>query len=677
MWNPPVLINQMPRSSLFWVFVAQAFVIAPHFSHLPKWILLAWLLVLTWRVQMYRGLWRAPKAWVKVVLVALCGGGLFLGYARLFALEPMVALLVTAFILKFLEMQQRSELLLVAFLGFFVAATHFLFSVTLFATLYTMLCFWLLLWVLVAANRDTSINAEVSNKLIVPPKTACWLMLQSLPLMLLLFVFVPKVGALWSVPSLKNTAKTGVSDSMSPGDFSNLNQSNEVAFRVTFESNRPNQSQLYWRGLVFSQFDGRRWSRGEGQAQGADLIWSSDAQPSDIQTKQVAAGAAQVRYDIMQEPTQQKWLYVLMTPVEWGADTDLSAQYTLAARTPLTERHSYQLASILADQNMAQGARLSKFNRRKEAQLPLDFNPKTRRIAAQWLREEGTPKALMARLLAYYRAEFSYTLQPPLLGRDSVDEFLWSSKRGFCEHFSSSFVAFMRAAGVPARVVVGYQGGEFNRADNYLIVRQKDAHAWAEVWLEGEGWQRVDPTAAVAPERVERNLESALTSADARLVGGWAARAGSVAWIKNIQLQWDASNYRWQRWALSFDRDSQVNFLSKMFGQMQPWRLAGMFILLASCILLPVLLRLLWLNKKPRLSPVQQQLNRLERKLRRKGLSRLKGESVTDYLERAGVAMPILASQLNTIGHLLNQVLYAEDESKISALKIRVRELKV
>lgn len=665
-----MLINQMPRSSLFWVFVAQAFVIAPHFSHLPSWIVLAWVSVLGWRVQMYRGLWRAPNTLEKVVLVSLCGAGLFLGYARLFALEPMVALLVVAFILKFLEMQQRRELLLVVFIGFFVTATHFLFSVTLLSTLYSVLCLWLLLLVLVAANRDVSIPSNINKKLTSAPKAAGWIMLQSLPLMLLLFVFIPKLGALWSVPSLKNTAKTGVSDSMSPGDFSKLNQSNEVAFRVTFKSSLPEQSQLYWRGLVFSQFDGRRWSVGKGVSRSGQLSWSGD-QPDPHSVAPI-----KVLYEVMQEPTQQAWLYALMAPVKWDVDAELGEKYTLVAKAPLTERYSYQLTSELNRQAKGR-SQLSGFSRRAETQLPLEFNPQTQRTARQWLREEGSAKALMKRLLAYYRAEFSYTLQPPLLGGDSVDEFLWGTKRGFCEHFSSSFVAFMRAAGVPARVVVGYQGGEFNSADNYLIVRQKDAHAWAEVWLDDEGWVRVDPTAAVAPERVERNLESALSSADARLVGGWSGRAGSIAWIKSLQLQWDASNYRWQRWALSFDRDSQIDFLSNLLGGGQPWRVAVAFMSLAAVILLPILLRLLWLHRKPAQPPVQRQLIKLERKLRRKGLERFKGEPVSDYLSRAGASLPLLAGQLGAISHLFNQALYAEEESKISALKIRVRELKV
>lgn len=666
-----VLINQMPRNSVFWVFIVQAFVIAPHFSHLPSWIVLAWLAVLVWRVQMYRGLWRAPKILEKVVLVSLCSAGLFLGYARLFALEPMVALLVVAFILKFLEMQQRRELILVVFIGFFVTATHFLFSVTLLSTVYAVLCLWLLLLVLVAANRDSSIPTDIDDKLTPAPKAAGWIMLQSLPLMLLLFVFIPKLGALWSVPSLKNTAKTGVSDSMSPGDFSQLNQSNGVAFRVTFTSSLPEQSQLYWRGLVFSQFDGRRWSVGEGAAQRGALKWSDD------QTESQLSAPIEVLYEVMQEPTQQAWLYSLMTPVEWGEGAQLSAKQTLVANTPLTERYSYQLTSHINLQQQTTERRLPGFSRRVETQLPLDFNPQTQRTARQWLREEGSAKALKARLLAYYRAEFSYTLEPPLLGRDTVDEFLWGTKRGFCEHFSSSFVAFMRAAGVPARVVVGYQGGEFNGVDNYLIVRQKDAHAWAEVWLDDEGWVRVDPTAAVAPERVERNLESALSSADARFVGGWFGRAGSIAWIKSLQLQWDAGNYRWQRWALSFDRDSQIDFLSNLLGGLQPWRVAVAFMSLAAVILLPILLRLFWLHRKPAQPPVQRQLIKLERKLRRKGLERFKGEPVSDYLARAGASLPLLAGQLGAISHLFNQALYAEEESKISALKIRVRELNV
>ena len=667
-----MLIKQMPRQSLFWVFVAQAIVIAPHLTHLPEWIVLTWLLILGWRIQMYRGLWRSPKPIEKVVLVALCGIGLVSGYSRLFALEPMVGLLVAAFLLKLLEMQQRKELLLVIFIGFFVTATQFLFSISLAATVYGLISLLLLLIALVSANQDfRTLNSHTSVR------KAAVLMLQSLPLMLLLFVFIPKLGALWSVPSLKNTAQTGVSNSMSPGDFSSLGLSNEVAFRVTFDNELPRQSQLYWRGLVFSHFDGRRWSPiSDFTRNPSDVLWSARNIPARSNNWQMLEiPGEKSRYQVMLEASQQPWLYSLPMPIEWPGGAGLSRDMTLLSSKPVTERLTYELVSSLNFELEPES--LSSLGEYQAIQLPLDFNPKTQEIALKWLQEEGSAQALMKRVLRFYNNKFTYTLQPPTLGKHSVDEFLWNTQQGFCEHFASSFVVFMRSAGVPARVVVGYQGGELNPLDNYLIVRQKDAHAWAEVWFQGQGWVRVDPTAAVAPERIEQSLEASLSSDDARLVGGFFGGAGSFGWVKQLQLHWDSSNYRWQRWALTFDRDRQTDFLKKLLGDLQPWKITLAFISVAAMCLAPIILRLLWLQRSPPLSPVARCLLRFERKLKKLGLVRRNGETLGDFVVRAADQQPNYHEQFMAIAKLYERIVYAEDNSGVAALKIRINHLKV
>ena len=667
-----MLIKQMPRQSLFWVFVAQTIVIAPHLTHLPEWIILTWLLILGWRIQMYRGLWRSPKPIEKVALVALCGVGLLFGYSRLFALEPMVGLLVAAFLLKLLEMQQRKELLLVIFIGFFVTATQFLFSITLAATVYGVISLLLLLVALVSANQDVRIDNSHATV-----RKAAGLMIQSLPLMLLLFIFIPKLGSLWNVPSLKNAAKTGVSNSMSPGDFSRLGLSNEVAFRVTFDSELPRQSQLYWRGLVFSNFDGRRWSPISDFSRIQDeVLWAVDnteARSNAWQMRPIPG--RETRYQVMLEASQQSWLYSLPMPIEWKGATGLSRDMTLLSKNPITERLTYELVSTLNFE--FEPERLSSLGKFQATQLPLDFNPKTQQLALKWLREEGSAKGLMERILRLYNDKFTYTLQPPTLGRHSVDEFLWTTQQGFCEHFASSFVFFMRSAGVPARVVVGYQGGELNPLDNYLIVRQKDAHAWAEVWFQGQGWVRVDPTAAVAPERIEHSLEASLSSADVGLVGGFMGRAGAFGWVKHLQLQWDASNYRWQRWVLAFDRNRQNDFLKHLLGGLQPWRITLAFISVAALCLAPIILRLLWLQRPPPLSPVARCLLRFERKLKKLGLVRRKGETLGNFATRAAEHQPNYREQFMLIAKLYERVVYGEDNAGMAALKIRVSNLKL
>lgn len=660
-----MLVNQMPRQSLIWVLVAQVVAIGPHFGHLPKWIILAWLLVLIFRVQMFRGVWRAPNVIEKFSLVTLCLLGIFFDYGSLLALEPMVAVLVVAFLLKLLEMKQRSELMLVIFIGFFVVAAQFLFSSSIPSTLYGLLSLWVLVVALVAASESIGSRSGAS-------KNALFITLQALPLMVFLFVFIPQSGALWAVPSFKNTAKTGVSDSMSPGDFSELGQSNEVAFRVSFDGEIPKQDQLYWRGLVFSYFDGRSWSQAvDFSYSGRDVITSSANQRS---WPSVIYRGDAYRYQVTLEASQQPWLYVLAAPDQWSAATALSRDLTLLARGAVTERMQYKVNSSLDFQFNKD--RLSAQQRQTETRLPANFNPETQRMALRWLREEGSTEGLVQRLMQLYHEEFFYTLQPPLLGVNSVDEFLWSSKQGFCEHFSSSFVVFMRAAGIPARVVVGYQGGELNRSGNYLIVRQKDAHAWAEVWFEGKGWRRVDPTAAVAPERIRRNLQASLSERDASLVGGFAGQLGNVAWLRKLQLSWDASNYRWQRWVLEFDANKQSNFLSRLLGGLEYWRLVLGFVVLAALSMLPLLVRL-WRQRPASVTPAQRCLQQFERKLKRLGFVRKKGEAVGDFIRRVSAKVPLLSPVLLDINVLYQTVVYLEDDTKLAALRVEISKLKV
>jgi len=690
-----MLINQMPRMSLVWLFITQTLVMVPHFEHLPRWIILAWLLVLGWRIQMYRGLWRLPNKLEKIVLVSVCLLGLWQGYSRWFALEPMVGLLVIAFILKMLEMRQRHELLLVIFIGFFVTATQFLFSFSIVSSLYGVFSIVLLLISLVAANQSM---AEVSYR--AAPRKALLIFLQSLPIMFLLFIFVPKIGSLWSVPSLKNSAQTGVSNSMSPGDFSRLGRSTAVAFRARFENLKPLQSQLYWRGLVFSVFDGRRWSQlndfslvnGKGINQNinkrsnergrrhySELILSKPPVRGwqGLEFKAASAAAIQtdvqqdIKYELLMEPTQQSWLYTLAMPKIWPQNISLTRDMTLLSDQVLSQRFQYVLTSNVNYQLSVRY--LSVEMRQQQTQLPTGFNPKTRTIALRWLREEGSPKALMDRLLRLYQEKFTYTLQPPLLGRETVDEFLWRYQRGFCEHFSSSFVFFMRAAGIPARVVVGYQGGELNHRENYWIIRQQDAHAWAEVWFKDVGWQRVDPTAAVAPERIEQNLQGALDEADVDLMGGYMGRWSQVSWLHQLQLRWDASNYQWQRWVLGFNSESQTGLLRRWLGGLEPWRLAVAFTSLGIFFLGPLILRLLWLQRRPTEPPATRCLRRLEKKLQPLGWVRSQGETLTDFIARIIQHSPELTTQLTVIVRLYELIVYAGDTDKLQALRRRIK----
>lgn len=620
----------LPRNSLLWLMTAQSLAIAPLLLELPFWLMGVWGLVLVWRLQEFRGRWPMPGRMAKTALVSLCVAGLLLSFGRLLGLEPMVALLICALLLKQLEMQRRKDALLLVYLTFFLIGVQFLFSQTLLACLYGALCLWCTLTALLCMHQPSG-HAHPGRSL----RLAGRLCLHTIPLMILLFLVMPRIGSLWSVPNPTQSAITGVSDSMSPGDFSRLSKAGGVAFRVSFDGERPAQDQLYWRGLVFSDFDGRSWTqsvRGDHR-RGAFVDWSGDPPSSwrsQVQSKSAAADS--VSYSIIMEASHQRWLYSLLMPVEFEQDSlyGITRDFNLVRREPVHQRVQYRVASRLND--VIEADALSEPRRARELLLPAGFNPQTLARAQEWRTQVDSDQAYIDRVLAFFGNDFYYTLEPPLLGRDSTDEFLWQTRRGFCEHFASSFVVLMRAAGVPARVVAGYQGGEYNPVNDYLVVHQYDAHAWAEVWLEGRGWVRVDPTAAVAPERVLRSLGEL----QSELVEGAMSlgRYRQFAWVARVRMEWDAVNYRWYKTVISFDRDAQNELLNRWLDGISPLKLVLVVLGGGGVILALMSLHLWWpARAKPRPAALRYG-GYFERLMARWGWFRRPGETMGAFAGR-------------------------------------------
>ncbi|WP_439135764.1 transglutaminase TgpA family protein [Pseudomaricurvus sp.] len=628
----------LPRNSLLWLISAQGLAIAPMLLELPYWLIGLWGLVLIWRLQEFRGRWAMPGKLIKTAMVAVCVSGLFLSFGRLLGLEPMVTMLICALLLKQLEMQRRQDALLLVYLTFFLIGVQFLFSQTLLASVYGAVCVWIALCSLLSMHQPSGHERPWRSL-----RLAGRLSLHTVPLMILLFLVMPRFGSLWSVPNPTQSAKTGVSDSMSPGDFSRLSRSGGVAFRVTFDGERPPQHLLYWRGLVFSEFDGRRWTQRKGREwdyrDGSLVDWYSDA-PSDWRI-QSGSGNSElskpVTYSIIMEASHQRWLYGLMAPVAFEQDPlyGLTRNFTLLRRQPVHQRLQYEVTSQLEYQ--ASTEPLTSRQRARELALPDGFNPETLQKANAWRQQAGSEQAYLSKVLAFYRDNFDYTLEPPALGRDTVDEFLWQTQRGFCEHFASSFVVLMRAAGIPARVVAGYQGGEYNSADDYLVVHQYDAHAWTEVWLEGQGWTRVDPTAAVAADRVERSLGDLQSD----MVEGALSlgRYRQFKWVAELRMEWDALNYRWHKAVINFDSKAQSELLSNLLGGVSPLRLVLFVLLVGGGLLLLISLHLWWRARPAPKPPALHQCERFERLLRRKGWVRLDREPVGEFAARVSASV--------------------------------------
>lgn len=660
------LIYQIPRNSLIWLLLAQWVVILPHVSHLPAGLLVGGLIVLLWRIQVYRGVWRFPGNLLKLLLVLLSAVSLKLGYGRLFGLEPMIALLIAAFLLKSLEMHSRRDALVVIYLGFFTAATQFLISQTILSTFYGFLSLLLLTTALLGINQSQG-HRHIRHSL----SSAGRLLLQSLPLMLLLFFVMPRIGALWTVPLQRHAAQTGVSDSMAPGDFTRLSRAGGLAFRASFDGPIPSADKLYWRGLVFSRFDGRRWSQAETYDYRDRPVIQWREMPAADWRQLVEPLGSEVDYSVILESTQQPWLYALSVPLSIPADAGLVRDFRLLARKPVRQRREYRVRSALDFRLASQG--LPPWQRELELKLPVGLNPQTRKVAAQWRRQASSDEELINRVLSLYQREFTYTLEPPGLGRHSVDEFLWQTKRGFCEHFASSFVFFMRAAGIPARVVVGYQGGERSPLDDYLLVYQYDAHAWSEVWLPGRGWTRVDPTAAVAPSRIERGINDALDERESRLIGGALSleRYRYITLLNQLRLRWDVLNYSWHRWVLGYDAQSQSAFLHRWLGGVDPWRIALLLVGGGGAVLGAITLWLWWRGRR-RLDPQTRLYSRFLRCLARRGLERQRGEAPRMFAARAAKQRPELKATVDEITRLYERAAYADDQSALAELRSQV-----
>ncbi|MEL7298613.1 MAG: DUF3488 and transglutaminase-like domain-containing protein, partial [Pseudomonadota bacterium] len=490
------------------------------------------------------------------------------------------------------------------------------------------------------------------------PRPASWYLRQAglgfglaTPLLAAMWILFPRVpGPFWAIPTQSGNANTGLSSTMSPGDISALSESNAVAFRVKFNGEAPSQGNLYWRAIVMQRFDGRSWSADEP-------TFSSSAR------LQIEPNGAPTRYRITMEPTQQRWLFALDMPTQWRKDgVYMSGYHTLERRRPVDERLSY---TVTSHTEAATALQLRSSAQDWYTRLPSGGNADARALAAQLRAASSSNSDYVNRVLRYFREQpFYYTLTPPALGRNSVDEFLFRTRRGFCEHYASSFTFMMRAAGIPARIVAGYQGGERNPLSDHWTVRQSDAHAWSEVWLAGRGWTRIDPTAAVAPSRIEQNLESAL-----REFGEFEAGAFELPFMERLQLTWDMINAKWNEWVLGFGPETQRNFFEWLGLSDPDWRdLVIILAILLVSIMGGITLWLAWMHRTPKPDAALAQFQRLQRRLR---LPALTGETPTDYATRAIAANPAQQREIEAVIWHYLRARYGDDaraRGRLSAL---------
>lgn len=629
----------IPRIALTWLLVAQVLVIVPHLVHLPVWIIGLWVVCAAWRVQIFRMRARYPNGLAKILMMLVAAAGVVLSRGSLIGLDAGAVLLVAAFILKLVEMRTRRDALVLIFLGFFTVVVAYLFDDGMLAGLYSLLPVTALLAALIGLQQSGFAQRPTATL-----KLAGTLLLQALPLMLVLFLFFPRMGPLWSLPLPSDKGVTGLSDDMAPGDIAELSQSGALAFRASFEGDPPPRRELYWRALTLERFDGRRWSQSPASQVQAPAQWAKQ-------------GPA-LNYSVVMEPSGKPWLFGLDVAETRVEDTRQMVDFHLQRRLPVERSLLY---SVTSWPQAVRDPQLVDAVRRRNLQLPREGDPRARAWAEQLSARYTEPDALVQALLRHFNQEpFVYTLRPPLAERDTVDAFLFDSRRGFCAHYAGAMTFVLRAAGIPARVVAGYQGGEINPAGNYVLVHQFDAHAWVEYWTAAAGWTRVDPTFQVAPERIENGLEQAVAQEQSFLQDSPFSplRYRDIGWINQLRLAWDRVNYGWQRWVLGYQGETQAQVLQRWFGQLDARTFA---LLLVGTAAFLVALVALWMFKPWRRErdPQVRLHQTFERVLARHGVVRGAAEGPRDFAARAAQALPQQARLIEEFARRYEALRYA------------------
>jgi transglutaminase-like putative cysteine protease len=604
------------RRDIMVLLAAAAFVALPQLEHLPWWAIGIVCLLWCWRAWITLRNLPLPGRVAMWPLLAAAAGAVWLQYRTLLGREAGVTFLLLLLALKLLEVRATRDVFVVVFLCFFILLTQFMHSQALPVAALTLAAVLALFFVLASVSLKAD-DLPAQRKLRLVGAIA----LKAVPLTIVLFVLFPRLDTpLWGLPRDAFATGTGLSNSMSPGGISRLLQSQEIAFRVRFEGSPPGNQHLYWRGPVFGSFDGRTWSPLAPKFVDSPPL-RVDADP-----------ASAVDYTVTMEPSQRDWLFMLEMPARLPQDSELRPRINshgqIFAARPITSRTRYTGRSFT---QFSFGRNETVPSLQDWLRLPPGFNPRTLQFAAD-LRARLHPRGaddgaagdalrVQAVLEHFRNGGFRYTLSPPLLGRDSVDEFLFETRLGYCEHYAAAFVVLMRALAVPARVVTGYQGGDVNPVDGFVTVRQADAHAWAEVWLAGRGWVRVDPTAVVAPVRIEQGLGELARQAGVGPLFAIGANpdANWVRLLRRLRYNWEAIENSWNQWVLSYSAQRQLSLLDRL-GFEPNWRALGILLAFAVALVVGVL-GVVSLRHRVRRDPLAELEARFRGRLERAGLS--------------------------------------------------------
>ena len=590
----------------------------PLYDGMPVAIIILLLTLSLWQFFIIKQQRNNPGKLIQTLIIVISFITVLYTYGHIFGQQPGIALVVLMTVLKLFETKNSRDCYIIIYSAFFIIASNFFHSQSVWLIIYVFFVVVFLVAITIALS-DKRNSMPLRNRLAMASRFVFYAM----PLMLILFVLFPRIpGPLWGLPDDAYSSQMGLSEEMSPGSINRLISSSAIAFRVKFDHNIPLHKDRYWRGVVLSTYDGKTWRRNDAPVSAQANIRYKDAETSN----------SDFRYTVTLEPTNLNWLLSLEYPkIQPGPGENSAYRMNREAMLVTPGKTNNAINYTVSSQIDASNLALFEQEDYKNRLLPIRKNPRTMRLARELYRSSGfETKRYVGAVLNYFRNNnFVYTLSPDLLGENAMDDFLFNSQRGFCEHYASAFTYLMRAAGIPSRIVIGYQGGKMNPLDDYMIVRQSDAHAWSEVWLQ-DRWQRIDPTAAVSPDRIERGiLNAGLDNNRLPLL-----LVSNNALIKNMAFLYDSFQNNWNQWVIGFNQKKQ-NDLLKALG-FDKATSSDLILLLVFCLSIAGLIIgwFLLSHKTVEKDRVQHYYNLFCQKLQRHGLQRQLNEGPVDFENR-------------------------------------------
>ena len=651
----------IPRRPLLWLAAALLFTLPPMFGNLASWVPVLFLLALAMKFWMEPKGYRLRSTILKLILAAVTVGAIFVTYGTIKGLEPAVSFLAVLVSIKILEAHTAREFQAIVMMAWVLCLCGFLISQDLAIALCLFVAFALLIAALVQFHRGSSPGAFW-----LPLATTFKLLTQAAPLVILLFLLFPRINAGFSlrIGDLRS-ARTGFSDRLSPGGIATLANSTNIAFRAEFPDRRSGPSgPMYWRGLVMWHCEGMEWRAPYTPTSISDLAQRHPASDNAIRQRITIA------------PHGARWMFALDRPFGTTTSARLARGNYLYSLQPIRKARRYEVVSSIEPL----GKELEDSERREALQLPASISPAVRELAASFAARGSEPGAIVNSALQFFRTQgFGYSLSPGEYNKNDLEEFLFRRRTGFCEHYAASFATLMRLAGIPARVVLGYLGGEYNDLGGFFLVRQADTHAWCEVWLPENGWTRIDPTTAVAPDRASQDLSSFLAG---RVISGEMATGQSafitqlarLALVNEIKSLWEALNYQWDTRVLGFDADVQDVFLTSLgLTNNRPLPLV-MQVLLVIAVVLIIYAGWMQLRTRPRGDRIQAVYERFCQKLARIGVQRDPWEGPWNFAMRASKSLPNESERVRRIIEAYIALRYASEPAAISLTEF-VREV--